>query len=200
VRNLGLDVKLPITKDRSISLAIFLAALIAYTATLAPTLLQGDAALFQYTPYVLGVTYPTGYPIYIFLSKIWITLLPIGQIAWRMNLFSAVCASLALPLFYNVARRILRHRLAAIISVLLFATLPTYWRWATESKIYTLNILLYTLALYLAITPLKKTKFHAAAFGLILGLQLGVHSTTVLLIPGLLFLFWLNRRWGEGEA
>ena len=194
------------TKDKIISLALFLAGLIAYTATLAPTLLQGDAALFQYTPYVLGVTYPTGYPVYIFLSKIWIALLPIGQIAWRMNLFSAVCASLALPVFYNVARRVLNNRPAALISVLLFAALPTYWRWATESKIYTLNILLYTLALYLAITAQKqKTNLHAAAFGLVTGLQLGVHSTTVLLIPGLLLLFWLNwkqegERGGRGEG
>ncbi len=182
------------TKDQIISPTLFLAGLIAYTTTLAPTLLQGDAALFQYTPHVLGVTYPTGYPVYIFLSKLWITLLPIGQIAWRMNLFSAVCASMALPVFYSVARRVLNNRLAALISVLLFATLPTYWRWATESKIYTLNILLYTLALYLAITRPQKTTFHAAAFGLIVGLQLGVHSTTVLLIPGLLLLFWLNQK------
>ncbi len=193
------------TKDRSISLALFLTALIAYTRTLAPTLLQGDAALFQYTPHVLGVTYPTGYPVYIFLSKLWITLLPMGQIAWRMNLFSAVCASLTLPLFYAVARKVLNNRLAALVSVLLFATLPTWWRWATESKIYTLNILLYTLALYLATAGGNRQKksqkrLYAAAFGLVLGLQLGVHSTTVLLLPGLLLLFWLNWRQGEAET
>ena len=79
--------------DTLIGLTLFLAGFYAYTSTLAPTVLEGDAALFQYTPYVLGVTYPTGYPLYILLGKLWLTLFPWGEIAWRMNLFSAICSA-----------------------------------------------------------------------------------------------------------
>ena len=137
--------------DGLIGLALFGGALAAYAATLAPTVLDGDAALFQYTPQVLGVTYPTGYPVYLLLSKVWLSLFPFGQVAWRMNLFSALCASLALPIFYDVARRVWHSRWAALTSVLIYATLPTYWLWATEAKIYALNILLYSMVLWLAL-------------------------------------------------
>lgn len=185
--------------DGWLGLALFLAGLIAYARTLAPAVLDGDAALFQYTPHVLGVTYPTGYPVYVLLGKLWLTLVaPFGgPIAWRMNLFSAVCGALALPFLYAAMRRLLDSRPAALAGVTLFATLPTYWRWATEAKIYTLNILLFSLLLYALLRPPRRGWLPP----LLLGLELGVHSTTVLLIPGLLLLWrrgWQpaeNRRW-----
>ncbi len=203
--------------DSLISLMLFLGGLRAYTMTLAPSVLDGDAALFQYIPYVLGVTYPTGYPIYILLAKLWLWLFPFGEIAWRMNLFSALCGSLALPIIYAVARHLFQHRLAALSSVLLYATLPTYWRWATEAKIYTLNILLFSSVLWLAVANFDQSlsnesfpgnakhswrnrtlawitahRYKLGAF--CLGLQIGVHSTTLLLIPGLILLFYLQWR------
>ncbi|MCG3207957.1 MAG: hypothetical protein FOGNACKC_01558 [Anaerolineae bacterium] len=200
------------------------AGLIAYTSTLAPTVLEGDAALFQYTPSVLGVTYPTGYPLYILLSKVWVTLLPWGELAWRMNLLSAVCAALALPLLYGVAVRLYGSdrwlaRWAAVAAVLLLATLPTFWRWATEAKIYALNMLLFSgvlLSLLGAVERYRRPELLPASQTMLtgwqlalnrwrarwplalpiflFGLEIAVHSTTVLLIPGLLLLVWLNCR------
>jgi hypothetical protein len=197
-----------IPPDSLIGLALFAAGLYAYASTLAPTVLEGDAALFQFTPHVLGVTYPTGYPLYILLGKLWLTLLPVGEIAWRMNLLSAVCAALALPLIYGAARRFfsttspsargkegdrLAARLAALTATLTFATLPTFWRWATEAKIYTLNILLFAAVLYILAQAIRSQKRHSL-FAFLLGMQIAVHSTTVLLIPGLALLIWLNLR------
>ncbi|MEW5956741.1 MAG: DUF2723 domain-containing protein [Chloroflexota bacterium] len=240
--------------DALIGLLLFLAGLYVYTSTLAPTVLEGDAALFQYTPYVLGVTYPTGYPLYILLGKLWVTLLPVGEIAWRMNLLSALCSAAALPLIYATARQLLDPNLgragapapgvraAALAAALAFATLPPWWRWSTEAKIYAMNILLfsgllYTLACALATkiavapksnnllspssssppplrfplsasrsplpaprSPLSAPRSPLSARRLILasaflwGLQISVHSTTVLLAPGLLLLAWLYLR------
>lgn len=191
--------------DLLTGLLLFLTGLYAYTATLAPTVLEGDAALFQYTPCVLGVTYPTGYPLYILLGKLWVTLLPVGEIAWRMNLFSAFCSAAALPLIYGAARRLLDgDRWAALAAVLIFATLPTFWRWSTEAKIYALNILLFSGVLYCLARAMEAkanppgsspsvARFTLAA-ALLLGLQISVHSTTVLLIPGLGLLVWLHLR------
>lgn len=180
--------------DKVIAVILLLAALIAYISTLAPTLLDGDAALFQYIPLTLGITYPTGYPVYILVSKIWLTLFPFGEIAWRMNLFSALSAAFAMPIFYTVAHRILRNRWGALSAVLLFSTLSTYWRWATSAKIYTFNILLFSIVLYFATLPQNpkhKTR-NAMLTAFFLGLQMGVHSTTLLLLPGIIALFWAN--------
>jgi hypothetical protein len=135
--------------DSLLAAVLFIGGLVAYVSTLAPTVLDGDAALFQYTPSVLGVTYPTGYPTYILLGRLWTTVVRIGSVAYRMNLLSAMCGALALAILYPALRRLLENRLAALLAVLIFATLPTYWRWATEAKIYTLHILLLSGMLFL---------------------------------------------------
>ena len=183
---------------------------------------------------------PPATPCIFLLGKLWVTLLPLGEMAWRMNLLSALLSSLALPLIYGAARRLFAPipsqptikptnqspivhsqftiRCAALAAVLIFATLPTFWRWSTEAKIYALNILLfsgvlYTLARALHAPPTTPTQtnlhpsftIHHSPFTihhsyplvlpvLLFGLQLAVHSTTVLLIPGLLLFVWLNLR------
>jgi len=177
--------------DTLIGLILFAGGLYFYIITLAPTVLEGDKALFQYTPYVLGVTYPTGFPLYILLGKLWLTLFPIGDIAWRMNFFSALCAAAALPLLYAAIRRLLENRWAALTTVLIFATLPTFWHWSTVAKTYPLNMLLLAGILYLLALALEEqnstriTQLLAIAV-LLLGLQISVHNTAILLIPGLL--------------
>ena len=62
--------------DGLIGLTLFVAALGAYVSALSPTVLNGDAALYQYIPSVLGVTYPTGSPVYVLLASVWIRLFP----------------------------------------------------------------------------------------------------------------------------
>jgi hypothetical protein len=135
--------------DWLIAVLLFAAGMVAYVSTLAPTVLEGDAALFEYTPWVLGVTYPTGFPSYVLLGHLWTLLVPIGSVAYRMNLLSAVCGALALACLYPTLRRFLESRLAALSAILIFGTLPTYWRWATEAKSYTLHILLLSGILWL---------------------------------------------------
>ncbi len=213
--------------DVLITLFIFIIALYAYTSTLAPTVIEGDAALFQYTPYVLGVTYPTGFPFYILLGKVWVTIFPVGEIAWRMNLLSALCSCVALALIYNAARHFFAPQLAgarwaALATVLMFGSLPTFWRWSTEAKTYALNILLFSGILYATAKAIKntpQTRSTAAARTLmsplqsfrlsisgwsdhypmalpfvLLGFFISVHNTGVLLIPGLVVMTWLNFR------
>ncbi|MGC8879996.1 MAG: protein O-mannosyl-transferase family [Anaerolineae bacterium] len=174
---------------------IGLAAFFGYCSTLAPTVLDGDPALFQYAPAVLGVTYPTGYPTYLLLGFMWQTLLPLGSVAYRMNLFSAVCGALALTILYPTVRRLLESRVAALCSVAIFATLPTFWRWATEAKIYTLHILLLSAMLMVLSRPEWLRRPRAwLTWGVLFGLAVGNHSTTLLLAPGLLLMFWLGSR------
>jgi hypothetical protein len=188
-------------------LALFLAGLWYYCRDLAPGALEGDPALFQYTPAVLGVTYPTGYPSYLLLGKLWVSLIPWGDWAWRMNFLSAFLAALSLPFLYSAMRRILGDGFGASLGTAAFATLPTFTRWATEAKIYPFNIFLFSLLLWL-LSRLSNSpgtaeggwrlgrrliRWDTLAL-LVLGLEMTVHSTTVLFIPGVLLWFWLNHR------
>src|SRR5450759_4012364 len=64
-------------------------ALTIYGYTLAPSVENGDVAELQYIPYRLGIPHPNGYPFYVLLAKAW-SALPLGSLAWRMNLLSAI--------------------------------------------------------------------------------------------------------------
>ena len=75
-------------RDVYVGAIVFLLGLTLYIRTLAPGLLSGDSAEFQTLAYTLGMTHPTGYPIYVLLAHVF-TLLPFGDMAWRVNLFSA---------------------------------------------------------------------------------------------------------------
>ena len=99
--------------DRIVALGLGVAALGLYLATLAPTLLGGDAGEFQFVPPLLGVAHPTGYPLYVLLGWVWTHLLPLGDVAWRMNLFSAVTAAAAVGIFYLAAITFLRQATTA---------------------------------------------------------------------------------------
>ncbi|RLC93667.1 MAG: hypothetical protein DRI77_11675, partial [Chloroflexi bacterium] len=68
-----------------------LTTLALYLRTLLPSVGQADTFEFQVIVPRLGVAHPTGYPLYVLLGKLF-TLLPLGNVAWRVNLASAVCA------------------------------------------------------------------------------------------------------------
>ena len=61
---------------------------------MAPDLFYGDSAEFQTLAYtLLGMTHPTGCPVYLFVTKAFVSPVPVGEIAYRVNLLSAVCAA-----------------------------------------------------------------------------------------------------------
>src|SRR5215217_1497479 len=97
--------------DIAICLALALSALVLYTATLLPGIGSGDTAEFQRVTPTLGVAHPTGYPLYIMLGWLWSQLPLGGTPAWRMNLFSACAAALAIGALFLAARALGQSRL-----------------------------------------------------------------------------------------
>jgi hypothetical protein len=75
--------------------AVFLAVFGLYWLTLAPGVVGGDAGEHQLAVPLLGIPHTTGYPLYVLTGKLLTVLLPVGSMAWRMNLFSAVGGALA---------------------------------------------------------------------------------------------------------
>ncbi len=75
---------------------------VLYLMTLAPTILPldrafPDSAMLQMQAAVLGITHPTGYPTYLTLAHLF-TYLPVGDVAYRVNLASAVFGALSVRL------------------------------------------------------------------------------------------------------
>ncbi len=209
--------------DPLIALLLGAGAFGLYLLTLAPTVLAGDAGEFQFVPYLLGVAHPTGYPLYSLLGWLWSHLLPAGDVAFRMNLFSAFWAALAVGLLYPTARIFLRqvfpptvpaaegrealHRLLAILASTTFAVTPTLWSQAVIAEVYGLHTFLVVLLLTLLLAwgerrsasatpdaPEIRGRTFLLLAALCFGLGLTHHRTTLLLAPAILAYVWLIDR------
>lgn len=55
----------------------------------------------------MSIGHPTGYPSFLLLGKLF-TYLPVGDVAFRVNLFCAVCGILAVLFTYLIALRLSR--------------------------------------------------------------------------------------------
>jgi len=178
--------------DRIVASLIMVVALGLYTATLLPGIGSGDTAEFQRVLPTLGVAHPTGYPLYTILGWLW-SWLPLGTPAWRVNLFSAVAASLAVGAVYLVARAIGQARAVAAAVALALAVSHTFWSQATIAEVYALAALIQALLL-LALLRWRSGRWPLWPAGLLLGLGLAHHRTIILMLPGALLFVGLEAR------
>ena len=94
---------------------LFIFWMAVYLRTLAPGLLPGDSGEFQILAYRLGHAHTTGYAVYLlFLTKL-ITFLPVDEIAFRVNLFSALMAGVTLVNVYLIGRLVWENRIGAFL-------------------------------------------------------------------------------------
>ena len=74
-----------------------IASLLLYLVTLAPTVTFEDSGELIAAAYNLGVPHEPGYPLWTMIAHLF-TWLPFGDVAYRVNLMSAVCTSVAAAL------------------------------------------------------------------------------------------------------
>ncbi|MGI8586095.1 MAG: protein O-mannosyl-transferase family [Chloroflexia bacterium] len=201
------------------SAVVAVAAFILYARTLAPDVLVGDSGEFQFTGAILGIPHPTGYPLYTLLGWVW-SLLPFGNVAYRINLSSAFYMALASGMVTLLAWRLtsppaplpntvilsaaknLWVAAASLLAGLLFAVSGTVWAQAVVARSYALNAALVAACL-LALLVWWQTGRRAAflAVPLLVGLSLAHHGTTILLLPGYALLTLAAEwHWSRTEA
>lgn len=78
----------------ALALVVFVLSLAVYAATLAPTVTLVDSGELILAARCLGVAHPPGFPLYVLLAHL-ATLVPIGNVAVRVNFASALFAALA---------------------------------------------------------------------------------------------------------
>ena len=184
--------------DLVLPCSLFIASFALYVRTLAPSLLYGDAAEFQTIAYTLGLGHPTGYPIYVLLAKLF-TFLPIGDIAYRVNLFSAFCAALTVGVVFLILRKLGARYSAGVYGSLALAFMPLFWKYATIAEVYMPSAVWLAMIL-LFVLQWKETHnprwlFLAGLFG---GSSLGIHTTVALSgVAVLLYLALSTRRWAD---
>jgi hypothetical protein len=195
----------------AIPLTVSVAAFGLYLHTAARTISWahggGDGPELSAAAAVLGIAHPPGYPLYLLLGHLFAQL-PVGEVAFRVGLLSAVAAAVGAGLAAHLAGTLalellppaplaprtqnpeLRTRLVAALSAgAILATSPLYWSQATIPEVYTLHAALVLLALLLLASWRPGKDSLVVALALLFGLGLGNHVTLALLaLPAALFL------------
>ena len=96
---------------------------------------------------MLGTSHSPGYPFYAMATWAF-GRLPIGTLAYRINLFSAVCGALTCLCIFLTARRLGVTRLLSVASALTAATSYPVWSNSVTAEVYTLAAVLSGFAVY----------------------------------------------------
>ena len=179
----------------------FLFTFFLYLFTLTPSLSAGDNGELTTAAYFLGVGHAPGYPFYTLMSKLF-TYIPVGNIAWRTNLFSGTCAAFAMIFFYLIMVKVLGQnrvergfspivQIPALFASIAFAISDNMWAQATMAEVYSLNILQIASMLLILIYWFENVWKHAddevpyygnkylMAFGFLYGVALANHHVTL---------------------
>ena len=170
-------------------------AIVVYIRTLLPGEAFGDWGEMQTVPHILGVAHPTGYPTYILLA--WLAeLLPIGSVAFRANLLSAVFIAGTLATLVLIATRLGVRPSLAVAAGLAIGAVGTIWAAATVAEVNPLHVLFAALILHRALAwEARREPRDLAIGGLLVGLSLGNHLLTLFIAPFVaLCVLWAGRR------
>jgi len=173
----------------------FLFVLTLYTSTLPPGVLGGDAGELQFTSPILALPHPSGYPIQILLNRFFLLLFPVGSVAWRLDLLSALVMAAGVALIGHTIANATGSKWMGLAVAAAVATTPVLWSQAVLADKYALNGLLAALVLvvgqrfYSRPTP---TGLTFLAF--VTGSALAHHRSLVLLAPFSLGLVFLRGR------
>ena len=171
-----------------IAVLVGLAAFIVYVRTLAPSIVWGDSPELTTAAFCAGVPHPTGYPLYMILAHAFLRILPVGSIAFRMNLLSALSGSAAVALIYLLLLRVTRSRWSSLVAALLFAFGRTFWSQAVIAEHYPFEMVCIAAVLICVLTwDRRGERRWLWVSALTYGLCLTHHMMSLLLVPGLLF-------------
>ena len=168
-----------------------LLAFVAYWLTLAPTLQVADAGEQIAAAHFMGISHPTGTPLYLLLMKFWESVFPFGTIAWRMNLLNALLSSVAigilsqkilrLSLFWGASRA--RGGLLALCLSLTLAYSQTFWYESLAASSYVLHYFFVILWLSLMSRVIvERQKDDLKYVCLVTGLALANHILSIVLL------------------
>lgn len=167
----------------------FLAPLVTYLATLAPTVTFEDSGEFIAAAYHLGVPHPSGYPLWCLLAH-GFTLLPVGSVAERVHASSAFFGAAAVWLTYELARRLVGAVVPALLAALAFAGTEVLWSQSVVAEVYSLNAC-FSLGLLLLALRWRESRHVGWLLGLAFAFGLGLGNHPMLLLVGAPLGVWL---------
>ena len=164
--------------SRAPSLAAAVIPLAIYIASAYHSVMYWDIGEMDTVPYILGIAHPPGFPLYTLIGWAFTHLVPIGSVAFRMSLLSALAMAGVCWFVF---------RLAGLAAALLFAFGEDAWTHATRAEAHALVALAFAALLFYLLRWLhggRARDLYASA--LALGLGIAIHPVVATALPGLL--------------
>ncbi|MFT2008361.1 DUF2723 domain-containing protein [Pontibacter sp. 13R65] len=194
---------------------VFFIATAVYVLTLEPTASYWDAGEFIACSYKLLVPHPPGAPFYLLIGRMFsLFASDVTQVAWWVNLLSALCSSLTvLFLFWSItilARRILVKEGEAVgtgnlllimgsgaVGALAYTFTDSAWFSAVEAEVYAMSSF-FTAIVFWAMLRWENKVGEALSdkwlilIAYLIGLSIGAHLLNLLTIPALAFIYYFR--------
>ena len=165
-----------------------------------PTIYTFDSAELTVGAEALGIVHAPGYPLYLLVGHLFCQL-PIGDVGFRMNLFSAISLAVTAAFLYGMLAK-LTDRWVALSATLTFAWSYYVWTAGLVAEVYAPQLATLAAcgwAIAHLHTRLREQTFTAANrdqilfIGFLFGLAVAMHPVSVLFAPGLVAAFVLLR-------
>ncbi len=169
-----------------------------YLTTMARGLFWGDGIELTTVCATLGIAHPTGYPLFTLVGHLF-TWLPIGSVAFRVTLFSALSIAAAAALVFGLLRLLHVQRrdaaaeldsgTLALAGALTFAWSIGPWSHATITEVYAFELIFQLAVMVLSFRILRDPSAGSSMLvflALITGLGMTHHQLTLTLFPFLI--------------
>ena len=112
--------------------------------------------------------------------------IPIKNLAYRINLMSAVFASFTVLLLYLVLQHLVHNTAIAFLTVLIFAFSRTFWSQAVVAEVYTLNAcFLAVVILFFILWAQERRLAYFYAGCLLYAISFGNHLLMITVLPAI---------------
>jgi len=182
-----------------------------YMATLAPSVTFFDSGEFLTATASMGSAHSPGYPLFLMYAKLF-TWIPLGNIAFRINVATAASSSIACLLVYLLVIYLLKKealldnprfnnfaiKAAGLAAAVAFSVTPRLWLQSNHDKPYPLLAFITAIIFYLLLKwrehyqegSERPSYIYVCTF--LAGLAMAVHQTIVLLLPAWLLMIVLT--------
>nr|WKN39205.1 DUF2723 domain-containing protein [Tunicatimonas sp. TK19036] len=194
-------------------------ATLTYWLTVEPTASFWDCGEFIATAYTLGVPHPPGAPLYLLIARLF-AYLSFGdaqQVAYWINVLSVLCSGLTITFTFwtitllgrklmNVSsgkesvEQIIGLVGSGAVGALVLAFSDTFWFSATEAEVYAMASLLAAIGVWAILrweaafdTNPGQASRWLILLAYLLGLSVGVHILSLLIIPSVVLVYYFKR-------
>ncbi len=166
---------------------LFLMVFSVYLSTMSPVMYLGDSGEFTAAAFSLGIPHNSGYPLYGLLGKIF-CMVPMGNVAFRLNLMSAFFSALTVLLVYHIIHAFTRNAWCSLSAAGFLAFTPLFWSQTVSAEVYPLHLFFMALMIWLLCRWEECRDFRRLLlFVFVTGISFTNHMQTVMLAPAVLF-------------